>query len=243
MEPAPAKDGGARSALAWLVHAMTASGAVIALLALAAIERGDLRLALLWLLLGLAIDGVDGTLARAARTKERTARIDGDTLDLVVDYLTYVFVPTLFIWRGGFVPEAWAIPLAAAIQISSLYVFARTDMKTEDNYFRGFPALWNVVAFYLFAAQVGPEAGAAVVCLFVLMTFAPVHFVHPFRVRDYGAWLPLLTIAWALATVAMLWTGWSEAARGALIWGSAATAVLLLGLGLVRTARGPRPAK
>jgi phosphatidylcholine synthase len=243
MEPTPAKDGGAGSAFAWLVHAITASGAVIALLALAAIERGDLRLALLWLLLGLAIDGVDGTLARAARTKERAARIDGDTLDLVVDYLTYVFVPTLFIWRGGFVPEAWALPLAAAIQLSSLYLFARTDMKTEDNYFRGFPALWNVVAFYLFAAQAGPEVGAGVVCLFVLMTFAPVHFVHPFRVRDYGVFLPLLAIAWALATVALLWTGWSEAVRGALLCGSAGAAILMLALGLLRTVRGPRPAK
>ena len=221
---------------------MTASGAVIALLALAAIERGNLSGALLWLLLGLAIDGIDGTFARAAQTKVKAARIDGDTLDLVVDYLTYVFVPTIFIWRGGFVPEAWALPLAAAIQLSSLYLFARTDMKSADNYFRGFPALWNVVAFYLFAAQASPEVGAGVVVFFVALTFAPVHFVHPFRVRDYGRLLPLLAILWAGATVALLWTGWDDTARAILLWTSAATGAILIALGLLRTLRGPRKA-
>lgn len=240
-DPAPERRG-AGTALAWAVHALTASGAIIALLALAAIERGDMRGALLWLLFGLALDGIDGTLARAAHTKTKAARIDGDTLDLVVDYLTFVFVPTIFIWRGGFVPEAWALPLAAAIQLSSLYLFARTDMKTQDNYFRGFPALWNVVAFYFFAAQPTPEIGAAIVIFFVLLTFAPVHFVHPFRVRDYGAFLPALAIAWAAATVALLWPGWDETARAALLWASVATGIGLVALGLLRTVRGPRRA-
>jgi phosphatidylcholine synthase len=77
------------------------------------------------------------------------------------------------------VPQGWIVPLAAAIQLSSLYLFTRRDMKTDDNYFRGFPSLWNVVAFYLFIGQPGPEVGAAVVVFFTLFTFAPVHFVHP----------------------------------------------------------------
>ena len=126
---------------AWLVHAFSATGAVFALLALAAIDRGELRMALLWLAVALVVDGVDGTLARKAEVKARLPRIDGSILDLVIDYLNYVFVPTLFIWEAGLVPAALAVPLGAVIQLSSLYVFARSDMKTEDNYFRGFPAL------------------------------------------------------------------------------------------------------
>lgn len=228
---------------AWLVHLLTAGGAVLALLALAAIEEENWRLALLWLLAALAIDGIDGTLARLARVKERVPRIDGATLDLVVDYLTYVFVPTIFIWRAGLVPASLALPLAAAILLSALYVFARADMKTEDDYFRGFPALWNVVALYLFAVRPGPAAGAIAVGLLAAMSFAPVHVVHPFRVRDYGRWLPLLAIIWAASSAPLLWTGWSAGARAALLACSLGSAALLLALGLLRTLRGPRPAK
>ena len=223
---------------AWLVHAFTASGAVLALLALLAIEQQRWTLALVWLAVSGIVDGIDGSLARWARVKERTPRIDGDTLDLVIDYLTYVFVPALFIWRAGLVPPGLAPWLAAAILISSLYVFARTDMKTGDGYFRGFPALWSVVAFYLYVLQFAPEVGAAVVVALVGMTFAPIHFVHPFRVRDYGVWLPLVAIVWTVATCALLWPEWSAAIRTAIAAVSVASAAILLGMGLLRSLRG-----
>jgi phosphatidylcholine synthase len=227
---------------AWLVHMFTASGAVLALLALTAIEQEQWRLALLWLFVAFMVDGIDGTFARWARTKEQAPRIDGDTVDLVVDYLTYVFVPTIFIWRAGLVPEALAPWLAAAIQFSSLYLFSRSDMKTHDNYFRGFPALWNLVAFYLFVLEAGATAGAVVVTALVALTFAPVHFVHPFRVRDYGRWLLVLALTWAVSTCALLWTGWGAEARWALQGVSIVTACTLLSLGLLRTLRGDKSA-
>ena len=226
---------------AWLVHAFTASGVVLAMLALLAVEQQRWTLALAWLALSGIIDGVDGSLARWARVKERVPRIDGDTLDLVIDYLTFVFVPALFIWRAELVPPDLAPWLAAAILISSLYVFARTDMKTDDGYFRGFPALWSVVAFYLFVLQPGGTIGAAVVVLLVVMTFAPIHFVHPFRVRGYGVWLPVISIVWIVATCALLWPGWSEPARLAIAGLSVATAFALLALGLMRSLRASRP--
>ncbi len=225
-----------------MVHLFTASGAVIAFLALRAIEAGEFRLALLWLLAALAIDGVDGTLARLARVKEMVPRIDGEAFDLIVDYLNYVFVPTMFICSAGLVPEELAVPLAAAILLSSVYVFVRRDMKTKDNYFRGFPALWNVVALYLFAAQPGPAVGAIAVGLFALLSFAPIRFVHPFRVRDYQPWLQLAAVGWAAATLALLWPGWSPAAAGIWLGASLALAAVLLALGLLRSLRGPRQA-
>jgi len=237
----PSRAGAPAVLLGWAVHLFTASGTVFALLAVLAILEDDLRLALLWLLAALAVDGVDGTLARWAKVKERVPRIDGATLDLVVDYLNYVFVPTLFIWRAGLVPADWALWLAAAILLSSLYVFARADMKSEDSYFRGFPALWNVVALYLYATQLGPQAGAGIVLLLVLLSFAPVHFVHPFRVRDYGVWLPVLAIVWAASSTPLLWPDWSPEIRSALLWTSAVSGLTLIAMGLLRTLRGPRP--
>ncbi|HWT13848.1 MAG TPA: CDP-alcohol phosphatidyltransferase family protein, partial [Allosphingosinicella sp.] len=212
-----AAPGAGGAAAAWLVHLLTASGAVIALMALMAVIAGDFRLALLWLLAGLAIDGVDGSLARLARVKERAPRIDGDTLDLIIDYLTYVFVPALFIVEAALVPAAAAPWLAGLILVSALYNFTRRDLKTKDNYFRGFPALWSVVAFYLYVATPAPEVAAAIVVALAALTFAPVHFVHPFRVADYGRWLPALALLWAAATAALLWPDWQDGTRRALL--------------------------
>ena len=235
--------GAGSRALAWSVHLFTATGAVLAVLALAAVEAGRWHQALAWLFVALVVDGVDGSMARAARTKELAARVSGDTLDLVIDYLTYVFVPAMFLWRAELVPPSLGLPLAGLIVLSSLYVFARADMKTEDGYFRGFPALWNIVALYLFVTQPGPVIGAAVVVALAATTFAPVHFVHPFRVRDYGVWLPQLAVLWAISTVVLLVPGIGEPVRGWLLACSTVSAIVLVVLGLVRSVRGQRPAQ
>ena len=236
-EPAPA--GGPphrRTAAAWAVHLLTASGVVLALLALDAVFRDRARDAFLWLMAALALDGIDGTLARAARVKERLPRIDGEVLDLVVDYLTYVFIPALLIWRIEGLQGALGLALAAIILVSSLYVFARRDMKTDDGYFRGFPALWNVVALYFFVAPPDPLVAAAIVAVLAALTFAPVHFVHPFRVRDFGAWLPAVAILWAASTAALLLS--RGELRTPLLAASLGAAALLVGMGLWRTFRG-----
>ena len=227
---------------AWLVHLFTASGVVFALLALVAIEQDNLHIALLWLVAALVVDAVDGSLARMAKVSERAPRIDGSALDLIIDYLNYVFIPAVFIWRAGLVPPSLAVPLCASILVSALYNFTRRDMKTSDNYFRGFPALWNVVAVYLFITRPGPEAGAILIFLLAAMTFAPIHVVHPFRVSDFRPWPALIATLWAASTAALLWPGWSDEVRSALLAASATTAILLLTIGLVRTFRGERSA-
>ena len=226
-------------AAAWLVHLFTASGVVVAFLAVAAISQGEYGLSLLWLLLALAIDGVDGTLARWARVKENAPRIDGEAFDLIVDYLNYVFVPAVLICAAGLVPASLTLPLAAAILLSAVYVFVRKDMKSEDNYFRGFPALWNIVALYLFAARPGPVVGAVTVAILAVLSFAPILFVHPFRVRDFQPWLRILALLWAIATLALLLPGLGAAAARASLVASLVLAALLVALGLIRTVRGP----
>ena len=229
----------ARSA-AWAVHLFTASGVVLALLAMIAVFEHRWTEAMLWLFAALIVDTVDGSFALAARVKQLAPRIDGDSLDLVIDYLTYVFIPVFFILEARLLPGPLALPLGAAILVSSLYVFARSDMKTDDGYFRGFPALWNLVALYLYAAQLRPSAGAVVVALLVVLTFAPIHVVHPLRVRDYKPWLLVLALVWAASTLALLVPDLHPEARWLLFVASAATAVAMVALGLLRSLRGPR---
>jgi phosphatidylcholine synthase len=227
-----------KPALGWAIHALTASGAVLAFLAFLAVEGGQFRLALWWLAAALVVDGVDGPLARWAGVKERTPAIDGATLDLVVDYLTYVFVPAMLLYRAGLLPADWALAGVTAILLSSLYTFARTDMKTADNFFRGFPAVWNVVVFYLFVFRPDPVASAGVIALFAVLTFAPIHFIHPVRVTSFRPWLTILMPVWAASSLALLWpqwpAGWLTGIEAVCLGCGAA----LFGIGLIRSLRG-----
>jgi phosphatidylcholine synthase len=211
---------------------------VLAFLAFLAVEKGSFRLALIWLSAALLVDGIDGPLARWVGVKQLSPKLDGSMLDVVVDYVTYVFLPAIMIYRAGLLPQDYALIGVAAILISSLYTFARTDMKTDDNFFRGFPALWNVVAFYLFLLQPGRIAGAVVVGVLALLTFAPIHFVHPVRVRSFQPWLGVLTAVWGLSSMALLWPGWSPMWTRAFLTVSLSGALGLVAIGLCRTLRG-----
>lgn len=225
-------------AAAWAIHALTASGAVLAFLAFLAVEAGQWRLMFLWLAAALVVDGIDGPLARWVGVTRQTPGIDGSTLDLVVDYLTYVFLPAILIYRAGLLPESLAAIGVAMILLSSLYTFARRDMKTVDHFFRGFPALWNVVAFYLFVLHPGANIGAIVVAVFSILTFAPVHFVHPIRVHTYQPWLAVLTALWGMGSLALLLPDWSERWIQTWLVLSLAGAAALLAIGFIRTLRG-----
>jgi phosphatidylcholine synthase len=187
-----------RRACAFMVHVFTATGAALALLALmAAIER-DWTLMFLWLGAALVVDGIDGTIARYARVAELLPRWSGDTLDFVVDFLTYVLVPAYALAAGGLLPAAAAVPAAIVIVVTSALYFADRDMKMADNCFRGFPALWNVAAFYLFLVRPAPWAAVAVIAVLVVLTFVPLPFVHPFRVRRLRLVNIALLVLWCL---------------------------------------------
>jgi phosphatidylcholine synthase len=164
----------------------------------------------LWLALALVIDGIDGPLARHVDVHERLGRFSGERLDLIVDYLTYVFVPVLAMLKAGHLPQGIALPVAAAILLSSLYHFSDTQSKAGDNSFVGFPAIWNVVAFYFFILQ--PDSGvAAAVCLAAItLTFVPTRWLHPMRVTRWRG-LTLAAVAlWFAAAGAALWAGFGQ---------------------------------
>jgi len=193
-KPAPAS----RIVAAFAVHVLTASAAAWALLALVAAVRAEWVRMFLWLGLALVIDGVDGTLARRLRVAELLPRWSGELLDFVVDFLTYVFVPAYAIAAGGLLPAAAALPLGLIVTVTGALYFADRRMKTPDSYFRGFPALWNVAAFYLFLLKPTPWPGAAVIGILAAATFAPIHFVHPVRVPRWRALNVAALVLWGV---------------------------------------------
>ena len=134
---------------AWAVHGFTGSGAVLGLLAIISILNNDAVGAFLWLGLALLIDGIDGTLARKVDVSKQTPNIDGTILDSVVDYLNYVIIPSLMIYWFQMVPQGFEIIAPASIFLVSIYTFANVNMKTEDYYFRGFPAVWNLSLIHI----------------------------------------------------------------------------------------------
>ena len=160
-------------ALAFSVHVLTACGVALALLALIAAARADWPAMFIALGLALIVDAIDGPLARRLEVARTLPRWSGATLDLIVDFVTYVFVPAYAIAAAGSCPLALAVPAGAAIAMSGALYFAERDMKTDDNYFRGFPAVWNLVAFYLLLLQPAPWIAVATVALFVVLTFVP----------------------------------------------------------------------
>lgn len=177
-----------RVVAAWSVHAFTLTGIIWATLALLALI-GD-KPKLMWIYLGIAlvVDGVDGTLARKADVQKYASRFDGVILDSIIDYLTWTFIPALFLYREGLLGEGWiGISLMLLINVSSMFCYANTAMKSEDYYFVGFPAAWNLVALALWITGMPLWANIAIVFVLVVLTWVPIAFVHPLRVRKFRA--------------------------------------------------------
>jgi phosphatidylcholine synthase len=195
----------ARSAAAFAVHVFTACGAGCALLALTAAVNGQWAAMFVWLGIALCIDGIDGTFARRLQVAKLLPRWSGDVLDLVVDILNYVFVPAYALAASGLLPKPAAVPLGLLIVVTGALYFADRLMKTSDYYFRGFPALWNVAAFYLFILKPDPWSGVVAIIALAALTFVPFHVVHPVRIAHLRGVTTVALAAWAvLAIVAVV---------------------------------------
>jgi phosphatidylcholine synthase len=194
-------------AAAFLIHILTASGAGLALLAMIAAVRGDWPLMFTWLGVALLVDGIDGPLARWLKVGERVPRWSGDTLDLVVDYITYVFIPAYVIAEAGMLPPPIAAVAGVLVAVSGALYFADGNMKTDGNYFSGFPAVWNVIVFYLLLLDPGPAVVAVTVLTLCILTFVPIKFVHPFRVARFRALTVALLTLWAVLAFAAISQG------------------------------------
>ncbi len=202
MDPtAPRSEPKALTAAAFAVHVFTACGAGCALLALLAAVHADWPQMFVWLGIALFIDGVDGTFARRLHVADVLPRWSGDVLDLVVDILNYVFVPAFALAASGLLPQATSIPLGILIVVTGSLYFADRLMKTSDYYFRGFPALWNVAAFYLFLLKPTPWLGAGLIVALAALTFVPFHVVHPVRIAHLRALTTGALILWTLLAI------------------------------------------
>lgn len=190
---------------AWSVHLFTASGVIIALLAIDALIKNDARMVLLWLGAALIIDGLDGPLARKVNVTLYAPRFDGAILDLVIDYLTYAVIPALMVYHFGLVPPGWEIPAASFIMITSLYCFGNRDMKTDDNYFQGFPATWNLVVLFFFLLGSSLITNLVAITALGLLTFMPLKFVHPIRVVRWRVLTVTFTACWTASTFWLIW--------------------------------------
>ncbi len=197
-DPSPPGGGGRRPIpIGMLVHVLTASGAALAFLALLAAIRGRWSEMFAWLAIALVIDAADGPLARYFRVADTLPRWSGETLDLVVDFLTYVFVPSYAIAASGLLAAPLGVLAGIVIVVTGGFYFADRRMKTHDNYFRGFPALWNCAAFYLLLLRPAAWLTAVAICLLAVLTFVPFPFIHPMRVRRLRVVNLVALAAWA----------------------------------------------
>jgi phosphatidylcholine synthase len=219
----PNLDRDVKKGVAWAVHGFTTSGIVLGFLALVAVLKYDPVAAFMWLGLALFVDGIDGTLARKARVLEYSPNVDGRTLDNVIDFFTYVAVPALMVYWFNmtpvpdlwFAPQTWSLISAATIMAVSCYTFANVGMKSDDYYFVGFPALWNIVVLYFFILQTGWAANFVTIILLSILTFIPVKFVHPLRVTDWREITVPLTVLWAALSLSLTFalkdrSGWGN---------------------------------
>jgi phosphatidylcholine synthase len=200
-----------KKGIAWAVHAFTASGIIAGFLALVSVLKNDPVAAFMWLGVALFVDGIDGSLARKARVREYTPNFDGASLDLVIDYFTYVAVPALMIYWFNmvpapfwFAPETWSLICATLVMAVSLYTFANVGMKSSDYYFVGFPAIWNVVVLYFYLFNTGWQINLATIAILAILTFIPVKFVHPLRVTHWREVTISMTVVWATMALALV---------------------------------------
>ena len=225
---------------AFSVHLLTATGAVFAMLALLAAVEQRWGHMFLWLVVAFAVDGIDGPLARKYDVRTYAPHIDGALLDLIIDYLTYVFIPAYALFQSGILPGVWSWIALFGITFSSGLYFAGNWMKTSDNSFLGFPGCWNMLVLVLFATTPPPGVIIPVITVLAAAMFAPLKFIHPDRTRRWR----MLSLP-----VAVLWTGFAAwAARdhfdpgviGQV--GLVATSFYLLGAGILQQLLPPREA-
>ena len=218
---------------AYSVHLLTATGAVFAMLAMLAAVDEKWSLMFVWLVVAFAVDGIDGPLARRYDVKKNAPIYDGVLLDLIIDYLTYVFVPTYALFKSGLL-DGWSGWLSIiVITFTSALYYSDSRMKTKDNSFSGFPGCWNMVILVLFATAPSWQVILFVVLAFSVAMFLPMKFVHPMRTER---WRPIT------APVAIAWTGFAGWAAWVefhpeswALWGLIATSIYLALAGIAQS--------
>ena len=181
---------------AWAVHALTASGVIVGYVGLNSVIDGHARAAILWLIGALVLDGVDGPIARKLDVGLRIPTLNGNSLDLIIDYFTCTIVPVAFINRFDILPDDTVGPIGFMILLVSALWMARTDLETADGWFNGFPAEWNMIIPSLFLIRADPWLNLVICVIFCALTLSRVQFAHPVAVREHRAVSMTFMLAW-----------------------------------------------
>lgn len=220
------------------VHLLTASGAVFAMLAMLAAVEARWDLMFLWLVVAFFVDGIDGPLARHYDVQRNAPEFDGVLLDLIIDYLTYVFIPAFALFSSGLM-DGWTGWVAIIlITFASAMYFADKRMKTRDNSFSGFPGCWNMVVLVIFALQPNFWVSLALVTMLAVAMFLPLKFVHPVRTARWRSVTLPVALAW---TFFAGWAAWVDFdPQSWAHWGLIATSLYLLLAGMAQQVLRPR---
>ena len=189
---------------AWAVHVFTTSGIVVAMFALQAVLQQAAQAAIAWLLVTQLIDGIDGPMARAYDVRKRVPMIDGYVLDLVIDFVTCAFIPAAFLHQFNMLPHDISLLLVGLVVFSSAIWFSRTDMMTDDHWFRGFPAVWNLIIPTLFLLETPKSVNVLVVVFLCVGSFTSFPSPHPVRVRQWRPLTLTMTALWLGALTALV---------------------------------------
>ena len=214
------------------VHLFTATGAVFAMLAMLAAVDGKWSLMFLWLVVAFFVDGLDGPMARKYKVKEYAPEFDGVLLDLIIDYLTYVFIPAFALFKSGLM-DGWTGWFSIiVITFASAMYFADTRMKTKDNSFSGFPGCWNMVVLVIFALEPNFWVSFVLVAALALAMFLPLKFIHPVRTERWRMVSLPMALAW---TFFAGWAAWVDFHPESWAhWGLVVTSVYLVFAGVAQ---------
>ena len=214
------------------VHLFTATGAVFAMLAMLAASDAKWSLMFLWLIVAFGVDGIDGALARRYDVKKNAPRFDGVLLDLIIDYLTYVFIPAFALFKSGLLP-GWTGWIAIfIITFASAMYFCDSNMKTKDNSFHGFPGCWNMLVLVLFALSPNFWIILIIVAGLAIAMFLPLKFIHPVRTKRWR-WISLpISLGWIFFAGWAAWVDFDPQSWAH--WGLVLTSVYLVSAGIVQ---------
>ena len=182
---------------AWGVHIFTSSGLLTGFLALIAIGEKDWKMAFVWLFVSFLIDGLDGTFARLVKVKEVLPQMNGKNIDFVIDFANYAIFPAYFFYMAEMAPPGWMYPCLAMILLSSALYYGKEGMVEDEQYFVGFPVLWNLLVFVaFFVLNNQPWLNVGMVIIFSVLHFVPLKYAYPSRSRKFF-WLHLLaSVLW-----------------------------------------------
>src|SRR6218665_2991243 len=216
---------------AFSVHILTASGSFLAFLGIVAAAEHRFVDMFWWLGLALAVDGIDGPIARKVRVKEVLPNWSGDTLDNIIDYVTYVLLPAFALYQSGMIGEPWSFVAAGIIVVSSAIYYADMGMKTDEYFFSGFPVVWNMVIFTLFVIRPSETVAFIIVVGSALLSFFPIWFLHPVRVKRLRVLNLAVFVIWAILSGVALLKHFDS--PDWVVWGVVATGLYMYGIGFV----------